>query len=322
MSFSLVDGIILVVLFYFFFRGWRRGFLYLFSGFVAFVSAFILAIKFADPVSQILSKWFGLPAIWNIFIAFFSLAFVIEAILSTVLSILLTRAPVTLRQSTLNRVFGAIFSAGSGVLILAAFLLLVLLVPVRGTIKESVNESTIAPYVLSILDTYGGPLPRVLNESARKITQFITISPSSTERLSLPISVEEKRLRVDFESEAEMLHLVNQERQMAGAAPLVLSLSMQNVARSYSKNMLLEKYFAHVDAQGKDAADRLTEGGVRFLIAGENLAYAPSITIAHDGLMNSAGHKRNILDPEFKRIGIGVIDAGVWGKMFTQVFAD
>jgi uncharacterized protein YkwD len=38
--------------------------------------------------------------------------------------------------------------------------------------------------------------------------------------------------------------------------------------------------------------------------------------------MNSEGHRKNILDPEFKRLGIGVIDNGVYGKMFVQIFTD
>lgn len=52
------------------------------------------------------------------------------------------------------------------------------------------------------------------------------------------------------------------------------------------------------------------------------MAYAPDTQTAHTGLMDSEGHKRNILEAEFGRVGIGVIDAGVQGMMFVQVFAD
>ena len=61
---------------------------------------------------------------------------------------------------------------------------------------------------------------------------------------------------------------------------------------------------------------------IKFISAGENLAYAPTVEIAHQGLMNSPGHRENILRPSFGRVGIGVIDGGVYGKMFTQDFAD
>jgi uncharacterized protein YkwD len=52
------------------------------------------------------------------------------------------------------------------------------------------------------------------------------------------------------------------------------------------------------------------------------LALAPTLATAHTGLMNSEGHRANILEPKFKRVGIGVIDNGVYGKMFVQVFTD
>jgi uncharacterized protein YkwD len=119
-----------------------------------------------------------------------------------------------------------------------------------------------------------------------------------------------------------MLVLVNNERISRGIKPLTLDEKIRTVSRTYSTTMFLGRFFSHVDNEGHDVSDRLQAGGVSFRVAGENLAYAPSLTIAHKGLMNSEGHKRNILDPEFHRIGIGVIDGGPWGKMFTQVFAD
>ncbi len=68
--------------------------------------------------------------------------------------------------------------------------------------------------------------------------------------------------------------------------------------------------------------DRLNEAAISYSVAGENLALAPTVQTAHNGLMNSEGHRKNILDPEFKKLGVGVIDNGVYGKMFVQVFTD
>ena len=66
----------------------------------------------------------------------------------------------------------------------------------------------------------------------------------------------------------------------------------------------------------------MLKAGVEFFIVGENLAFAPTLEIAHDGLMQSPGHRKNILEEEFERVGIGVIDGGSYGRMFVQVFAD
>jgi uncharacterized protein YkwD len=64
----------------------------------------------------------------------------------------------------------------------------------------------------------------------------------------------------------------------------------------------------------------MRDSGVRFLTAGENLALAPTIEVAHTGLMNSPGHRANILRREFGRVGIGVMDGGMRGLMVSQEF--
>ena len=72
--------------------------------------------------------------------------------------------------------------------------------------------------------------------------------------------------------------------------------------------------------EGRDPFERMREANVRFLAAGENLALAPTLQIAHTGLMNSPGHRANILRPGFGRLGIGILDGGVYGIMISQEF--
>ena len=72
--------------------------------------------------------------------------------------------------------------------------------------------------------------------------------------------------------------------------------------------------------EGRDPFERMREANVRFLAAGENLALAPTLQIAHTGLMNSPGHRANILQRDFGRVGIGIMDGGVHGLMVTQDF--
>jgi uncharacterized protein YkwD len=61
-------------------------------------------------------------------------------------------------------------------------------------------------------------------------------------------------------------------------------------------------------------------GKVSYLLAGENLALAQTVPIAHRGLMNSPGHRANILRPQFGRLGVGVLDGGRFGLMITENF--
>ena len=98
--------------------------------------------------------------------------------------------------------------------------------------------------------------------------------------------------------------------------------TIRDVARAYSVTMFQQGYFAHLGQDGSSPFDRMRAGGVNFRAAGENLALAPTVQVAHDGLMNSPGHRANILNGRYRRIGIGVADGGMHGKMYTQNFAD
>ena len=119
-----------------------------------------------------------------------------------------------------------------------------------------------------------------------------------------------------------MFQKVNEERRKLAIKELVFDKNLVPVARSHAKDMWGRKYFAHVSPEGEDVGDRLQKFKISYTYAGENLALAPTTATAHTGLMNSKGHRENILDPRFTKLGIGVIDNGIYGKMFVQVFTD
>ena len=109
-----------------------------------------------------------------------------------------------------------------------------------------------------------------------------------------------------------MLTAVNKEREHRGIKALTFDYQIRDVARAYAMEMFKNGFFSHVSAvDGTSPADRVDKAGISYLVIGENLAFAPDVYIAHDGLMNSEGHKRNILSDEFGKIGIGVVDGGI-----------
>ena len=149
---------------------------------------------------------------------------------------------------------------------------------------------------------------------------MLTVRPESTERVNLSFRVAAPR--IDADAETQMLTLVNRARAENGLEPVEVDPTIRDVARAYSTTMFQQGFFAHIDQNGATPFDRMRAGGATFRAAGENLALAPTVQIAHDGLMNSPGHRANILNPRYRRIGIGVADGGMHGKMFTQNFAD
>jgi uncharacterized protein YkwD len=117
-----------------------------------------------------------------------------------------------------------------------------------------------------------------------------------------------------------MLEMVNRERASAGLKPLAPDPPMTEVARLHSADMFARGYFSHVTPEGRSPFDRINAASIAYRTAGENLALAPTLSIAHNGLMNSPGHRANILRPEFGRLGIGIMDGGRRGIMVTQNF--
>ncbi len=135
-------------------------------------------------------------------------------------------------------------------------------------------------------------------------------------------------VRTAPDAETEVLALLNRARADAGLPPLDADPSLAEVGRAHAVDMYVRGYFAHdtpeceagVVPGCRDPFNRMHAAGITYATAGENLALAPSARAAHEGLMGSPGHRANILDPRFRRVGIGVVD-GPFGLMVTQEFA-
>ena len=119
----------------------------------------------------------------------------------------------------------------------------------------------------------------------------------------------------DYTYAYEVLALVNKERATAGLQPLVMDKRLLDAAM-LTRAVELSVYFSHDRPDGQNCFS--VAPGVMF---GENIAYGyvnPADVM--DGWMNSAGHRANILDPDFKTIGIGCIYAGDYGPYWVQCF--
>lgn len=92
-------------------------------------------------------------------------------------------------------------------------------------------------------------------------------------------------------------------------------------ARKHSEDMASNDYFAHTNLNGLSPFDRMTRDGISYSYAGENLAMGQFNAIfAHEGLMNSKGHRVNILSSEFTKLGTGVAFGADKRPYFTQKY--
>lgn len=120
--------------------------------------------------------------------------------------------------------------------------------------------------------------------------------------------------------ESKMLGLVNAERAKNGLPGLTVSPGLTSVARLKAEDMINSNYFSHTSPTYGSPFDMMRKFGINYRTAGENLAGAPAVGTAHTNLMNSPGHRANILNSNYKWIGIGIVDGGPYGKMFVQMF--
>lgn len=118
-------------------------------------------------------------------------------------------------------------------------------------------------------------------------------------------AVESALLREGFEY--QLFDLTNATRVKHGLSVLDWNDTVKETARKHSLDMAENHYFDHQNLQGQSPFDRMMEDDVVFTTAGENLAYGQFSSIfAHEGLMNSMGHRENILRSEYEFLGVGV----------------
>lgn len=96
---------------------------------------------------------------------------------------------------------------------------------------------------------------------------------------------------------------------------------VRETARDHSFDMAENQYFDHTNLQGQSPFDRMKEDNIRYVTAGENLAYGQFSSIfAHEGLMNSLGHRKNILRENYEFLGVGVAFNNESQPYYTENF--
>lgn len=121
--------------------------------------------------------------------------------------------------------------------------------------------------------------------------------------------------------EDSMVDFINSSREDVGLGTLSYDVMMNKVARKHSENMITDGFFDHTDADGLEVSDRVLREGYRVNVVGENLAYGQlNAMFAHENLMNSLGHRENILNNEYRYVGVGVAFSEEDVPYFTIVF--
>ena len=108
-----------------------------------------------------------------------------------------------------------------------------------------------------------------------------------------------------IEFREELLDLINTTRQEHGIDTIELAEELNTLAQNHSDDMVTNDYFSHINLSNETPNDRRLNLGIQTGVS-ENIAKETSIQFGHYGLMRSAGHRSNILNDEWERVGLGI----------------
>lgn len=147
-------------------------------------------------------------------------------------------------------------------------------------------------------------------------------APATASAAAPPRAGKDEAFTTAAAAEQTIWKLLNADRARAGLAPLWWDAALAAVARGHSADMQAHGFFGHVSPTTGSAADRARKAGVDAMLILENVARAFTPAEAERGLMNSPGHRANILNREATHVGVGVVfDPASREILVTQLFS-
>ena len=144
--------------------------------------------------------------------------------------------------------------------------------------------------------------------------------PSVPEIPDIPETEDTQTPDADASYMAQIVRLVNEERAKAGLPALTIDTGLEAAGLVRAKEIVSN--FSHTRPDGTSFTTAIREQGVSYRGAGENIAWGQkSPEEVMNAWMNSAGHRANILNEKFTRIGVGHYQNGSGTNYWVQLFA-
>jgi len=315
-----VDAAVLLLIAVAAWFGYRAGFVATMYSLASWVLAVAAALAFAGPATAFVEALAGFPRPLAATIAFVVTIVAAEALFSAAGYIAIRPIVGLVRRSPIgiaDRILGTVPAAIRSLFIVAVAILAIEALPLGSDVKAAVEASRTGRVVNAEIVAFQPQIESFTGQLGGSLLLVTRVGEDQTERLDLPDGID---LAPDPVAERQLFDLVNEERTQRGFDGLIWDERLVPVARAHSQEMFTLKYFSHESPTSGSPFDRLKDAQISYSRAGENLAYAQSITVAHRALMDSPGHRENVLRPEFTRIGIGVINGSAYGRMVTQLF--
>jgi uncharacterized protein YkwD len=310
---NIADGIILSVIVIAALLGYKIGAVRFSTVYIKWCGSIAASVFGAPLVSSSLQSVVQVQELWLFIISFIALFLISFTLLAVACSWWMFHTQKKTHQHWLNKSSGVLIGAFTGVILTAVsyhFITASYWKEGKDELKASLLASMYIEYIGNHAETF------VNNKLASAEGLQVAGVASSVERESFQTT----SFSPDAMKALELLHLVNEERKLVGLQALQLDDELSTAAAFHGADMFVRGYFSHNTPEGKDPFQRLDSLKIAYKYAGENLAYSFSVVRAHIALMQSPGHRANILNPKFSKIGISVLDGGSKGLMVVQEF--
>ncbi|MDP2638415.1 MAG: CvpA family protein [Candidatus Levybacteria bacterium] len=318
LSLNWIDYVILIILLFYVYEGYSSGFIAAIFDLGNFILSFLVGLRFYGIIAGVLVDKFSIPQGFSDAIGFFATTFLVEIIIGFLIRKFLIFNPPIFKR--INKIFGIFPGILSGAVLISFILILIVAFPVPSFVKRAISSSQIGSFFLYKAQGVEKSLKPILGGAINETINFLTVRPGGNESVSLNFKT--KNFSVDPSAEQYMFRLVNKERASRGLNELIFDNALRDVGRKHCEDMFERGYFSHYTPEGVSPFERMDNANINYLAAGENLALSPNTDLAMQGLMNSPGHKANILSTDFGKLGVGVIDGGIYGEMFCQEFTN
>lgn len=184
-------------------------------------------------------------------------------------------------------------------------------------------QAFLAKYNWTVKNVYQTPqTPQQVTPAPEQQSTEPAQTPQPEQQVTEPAPTQQQSEQTSLNQfELRVVELTNAERAKAGLAPLKVSEELSKVARVKSADMRDKNYFSHQSPTYGSPFDMMKQFGITYRTAGENIAagqQTPEAVVK--AWMNSDGHRKNIMNPNFNHIGVGYASGGTYGHYWTQQF--
>lgn len=305
-------------------RGWLRGLIRELFDLAGLIVGLAVSFRLSGPLGDFLSEAFGVTPEWARIGSGVAL-FVIVGVVMAVAAGALTKVMRLPGLNLANRVFGAGLAAAWGILLIVLLSTLLRALPMPPAVDEAMDESVVITNLAGPDGIATTAFDRLVGdevltalgdlEEALGRRRVLLEGDERVEFASTPAD----ELEVDENAAQVIFELLNETRASAGVAPLAWSDGLAEVALDHAREMYTLGYISHLSPVTGRVDDRLAAAGIRLSTVGENLALASSARAVHEGLVSSPGHRANMVNPAFDRVGIAAVH-GPLGVMVVEVF--